>query len=217
MTTPKARMAVGVVAIMCGCGTESPGPTAPGDTPSPGVGTHGPTSGLVPGSSAAAASCTAVKGDFDAGEWQALTDSLAPGRVTSDVSFAIPGVLRAQVYDTSSWVTVGQSARISVSNNDSVMSFGGTGYPADSSGKVTETADYRAARSLFDALVRATEVTKSQPTLAAGTEVTVTRTSQNGKLACVLYRQGVGTQFPREDAYCEFHALAGASLTHDCL
>lgn len=158
-----------------------------------------------------------MKGDFDASGWEGLLDSLAQNQVHSDTTFSLPGILHAQVYDNSSWLTVPQSARVRISAQDSVMSFGGTGYPPDSSGKVTETADYEAARSLFEALVRAKETTESHQTLAAGIQETVTRTSLNGKVSCVLFRQGVGTQFPREDAYCEFHGLLGASITHDCL
>ena len=130
---------------------------------------------------------------------------------------SLAGILRAQVYDTSSWVTVGESARVHVSSQDNALSFGGTGYPPDSSGKATETADYRAARNLFDALVRAKKVTTVNQTFAAGIEETATRTSLNGKVDCVLFRHDVGTQFAREDAYCEFHGLKMASITHECL
>jgi hypothetical protein len=194
----KAKTCLTALMLTVGCGAEPPAST-----------TNPPT--------APAPSCITMKGDFDASAWQGLVDSLPQGQVTSDVGFAVPSVLRAQVYDTSSWVTVGESAKVRVSSGDTTMSFGGTGYPADSSGKVTEVADYRAARKLFDLFVRANESKKMQQTQAAGVQETITRTSVNGKVECVLWRQDVGGQFPREDAYCTFHGLSGASMTKDCL
>ncbi len=197
--------------VMVGCAAEAPAPAPPtaaaaaqpATTASPAAG--GP------------ASCATMKGEFDSSAWEGLVASLADGQVKSDVSFALPSILRANVYDTSSWVTVGASGSVRASAGDVALSFGGTGYPPDSSGKVTEVADYRAARTLFDLLVRAKETTKTQATVAAGTDETVTRTSSNGRVECALYRQGVGTQFPREDAYCTFHGLAGSTIERECL
>lgn len=194
----KVKICLTALMLTAGCGAEPPAST-----------TNLPT--------AQATSCTAMKGDFDASAWQGLVDSLPQGQVTSDVRFDVPSVLRAQVYDTSSWVTVGESANVRVSSADTTMSFGGTGYPADSSGKVTELADYRAAKTLFDLFVRAHESKKTQQTQGAGAQETIARTSVNGKVECVLWRQGVGGQFPREDAYCTFHGLSRASMTKDCL
>ena len=158
-----------------------------------------------------------LKGEFDASAWQGLVDSLPQGQVASDVALNLPSVLRAQVYDNSSWVTVGESASVRVESGGVVMSFGGTGYPADSSGKVTELADYRAARQLFDLFVRAQETKKTQQTVGAGVQETLTRTSANGKVECVLGRQDVGGHFPKEDAFCAFRGVSGARMTRDCL
>lgn len=158
-----------------------------------------------------------MRGDFDASAWEALVASLEEGQVKGEVTFALPSVLRAQVYDDSSWVVVGASARVAVASGGAEMSFGGTCYPADSSGKVTETADYRAARQLFDLFVRAKETKQSVQTVGAGAQETLRRTSANGKLECVLYRQDAAGKFPREDAFCTFHGLRGASVTRECL
>jgi hypothetical protein len=217
MYLTKTLAAVAAIVTMGGCGANDPR----GGTGSINPDVPGPTSPTrtygTPAIAASSAACVTMKGEFDESEWQGLVDSLPQNRVASDVVFALPGALRAQVYETSSWVTVGESAQVRLSPQDDVLSFGGTDYPPDSSGRVTETADYKAARQLFDALVRAQEIGKSQPTVAAGSEETITRTSLNGKVDCVVFRQGVGTPFLREDAYCEFHHLLGASITHDCL
>jgi hypothetical protein len=159
-----------------------------------------------------------MRGAFDGSAWQGLVDSLPEGYVKNDTGFAIPSVLRAQVYSDSSWVVVGASGGVQVTSGEVVMSFGGTGYAADSSGHVTESQDYRAARTLFDLLVRAKETTKAHGTLAAGVEETVTRTSANGVVECVLYRTHKGEPFQEEEyADCNFHRPFSASMTRECL
>ena len=91
-----------------------------------------PNPTTTPTTTAAPATCVTMKGDFDASAWQGLVDSLPQNQVQSDTGFSLAGILRAQVYENSSWVTVGESASLSLYGQDKVMSFGGTGYPPDS-------------------------------------------------------------------------------------
>lgn len=214
----RIRSSLAALVLMVGCSAEAPVPTPSTSAPqTPPATAASPSAAAASTAAAPVASCATMKGTFDSSAWEGLVSSLADGQVKSDVSFALPSILRANVYDDSSWVIVGASARVSVGAADAAMSFGGTGYPPDSSGKVTEVADYRAARGLFDLLVRATETTKTASTVAAGMDETVTRMSANARVECVLYRQGIGTQFPREDAYCTFHGLVGSTIERNCL
>lgn len=207
---------IGCMVAASGCSSETP---VPSDTPqvetpaTPGRGAGDVAPSGVPG---VAGACTSMKGSFDASAWQGLVDSLPPNYVKSVVGFTVPSVLRAQVYENSSWVTIGGSVRVEVDSKDSIMTVGGTRYPADSSGHVTELADYQLTRRLFDLLVRANETKKTESTLAAGDVETVTRASANTKVECVTVRSGIGGVSPREDVLCKFHSLLAASNGTDC-
>ncbi len=199
--TMKTALRVTVAVLITGCGASPLGTSSPVDVPTP----------------APSASCRTMRGDFDASVWQGLVDSLPEALVVSDLELAMPSVLRAQVYDNSSWVLLGESATVSTALGDLVLSFGGTGYPVDSGGKATELGNYKAARHLFDAFVRATETKDTHETLAAGIQETTRRISANGKVDCTLSRQDAGGASQRDDVYCSFHGLMRASMTRDCL